>query len=750
MKSKLHANESRASRLLSAAIVVTLAGAAGAIQSAHAQSAETETATEPTTETETIGGLEEVVVTAQKREESIQDVPIAVTALTGDALQEQQIVDLRSMSNTIPNVQINSFANSPDSAVFTIRGVGVNDADPYVGTTVSVVVDGVVVGTNTAALVSLFDIDRVEILRGPQGTLFGANTTGGVVNVVTKQPTGEFGGEAQLLFGNYDRIDANASLNFPITDNLAGKISVLRTEREGYMTNTIDGDSSGDIEITTVRPYLKYTGDSWDATLIGEFVRTRNGSQPGLNISPADRFLSVPGYTDLGEPVFFRGQNRDQPDQNDRDTYGATLTMNFETGLGDWVSITNYREYEQDLYSDDDATENVWLQTRRQIDHKQWSQELRDTIQVTDDLQWLIGAFAFHQEYFLDQDGKLDGFVPGLGQPQTQDQENESLSAFTQLYWDVTDRWRLQAGLRYTYEETTARSTTANTLNPSGQATFEDDEFVLPGSSFVGEGEESWDEVGYKLGADFRLSDEVMFYGYFAHGFKSGGFTGRITFPEDIGPHDPEYVDTIELGIKSDLFDRRLRANLAAFFNKYDDMQIAQNITYPDGRNSARIINAAKAETKGVELELTALPIDNLTLSASVAYLDAEFEDFLTPQGTDLSGNKLQDSPEWQTVESISYTWPIADGGLNFFLQHSFTDEKYSYFTNLPLEKIDSLNLFNANIRWKAQDDRWSLGVYGRNLTDEEYYTQKLDFGVFVLAGVGAPREYGVDFTFNW
>ena len=366
----------------------------------------------------------------------------------------------------------------------------------------------------------------------------------------------------------------------------------------------------------------------------------------------------------------------------------------------------------------------------------------------SDSLQWLIGAFGFHQEYFLDQDGKLDGFLPGLGQPQTQDQENESLSAFTQLYWDVTDRWRLQGGLRYTYEKTDARSTSTNTFNPSGHSSFDDP--IDPDAVVVGEGSKSWDEVGYKLGADFRVNDDVMLYGYYAHGFKSGGFTGRITFPEDIGPHDPEYVDTIELGLKSDLLDRRLRANLAAFFNKYDDMQIAQNITYPDGRNSARIINAAKAETKGFELELTALPIDNLTLSASIAYLDAEFKDFVTPQGADLSGNKLQDSPEWQTVESISYTLPLAAGGLNFYLQHSYTDEKFSYFDNLPLELVDSVNLFNATVRWKPQSERWSLGLYGRNLTDEEYFTQKLDFGVFALAAVGPPREYGVDFTVNW
>jgi iron complex outermembrane receptor protein len=726
--------------------IACFAGCALALATASAiAQSESDTSGDQPDETDVIA---DVVVTAQKRQESIQDVPISVTALNTDSLQRQQVVDLRGMSNSIPNVQINSFANSPDSAVFTIRGVGVNDADPYVGTTVSVVVDGVVVGTNTAALVSLFDIDRVEILRGPQGTLFGANTTGGVVNVITKQPTGEFGGDAEVRFGNFDQIEANAAFNFPITDSLAGKISVLKTKRDGYMKNTINGDSSGDIDITTVRPYLKYTADDFNATLIGEYVRTRNGSQAGVNISPADRLLSVPGYTDLGRPVYFRGQSLDQPDQNDRNTYGATLTMNFDTSAGDWVSISSYRKYDQDLYSDDDATENIWLQTRRQIDHKQWSQELRDTIQVNEAVQWLIGAFGMHQEYFLDQDGKLDGFLPGLGQPQSQDQENDSLSAFTQVYWDVSSQWRLQGGLRYSHEKVKARSTTTTTFNPSGQASFDDP--IDPNAVIVGEGSKTWDEVGYKFGADFRYSDEVMYYGYYAHGFKSGGFTGRITRPEDIGPHNPEFVDTTEVGVKSDLLGRRLRANLAVFFNKYDDMQIAQNITYPDGQNSARIINAAKAETKGFELELTALPIDNLTLTASLAYLDAEFKKFITPTGQVLTGNKLQDSPKWQAAESINYRAPMGGGALNFYVQHTYTDDKYSYFTNLPLEKIEALNLVNASIRYSSADDHWSAGVYGRNLADKKYFTQKLDFGVFVLAGVGPPREYGVDFTYKW
>ena len=692
--------------------------------------------------------LEEIIVTAQKRQESMQDVPISVSAITGEVIADRQIVNLSGLNNQLPNVQINSFANSPDSAVFTIRGVGVNDADPYVGTTVSVVVDGAVVGTNTAALISLFDIERLEVLRGPQGTLFGANTTGGVVNVVTKQPTGEYGGEAQLTAGNYGRLDANLAVNFPISDSLSGKISLLHTGHDGYFTNTLDGDDLGEQDITVFRPYLKYETDNYDATLIGEYARMRNGSQTGINISPGDRALGIPGYTDSGEPVFVRGQNRDQPDQNDKDTYGITLSQNFSTGLGDWVAITNYREYDQDLYSDDDATEFVWLQTHREIDHKQFSQEIRTTVDINESLQVLVGGYYFAQEYFLDQRGKLDGFLPGLGQPQTQDQETESYSLFSQLYYDINDQWRLQAGLRLTRENTEAVSTSANTINLSGPATFNDP--VIPGSFVRAEGDETWNEVGYKIGLDYQMNEDIMFYGYHAHGFKSGGFTGRIVIAQDIGPYDPEYVDTFEIGMKGDFFDSRLRANLSAFFNLYEDMQIVQNITYPSGANSASIINAAEAETWGFEADLTAAVTDNLTLNVTLAHLQAEFEEFYTPAGAALSGNKLQDSPEWTSSESLTYVIPMEAGEVELFAQHTYTDEKYSYFDNLPITLVDSYNLYNANITYRDSSGRWSLGLYGRNLTDEEYFTQKLDFGVFALAGVGAPREFGADLKFNW
>lgn len=703
------------------------------------------------------GGLEEIVVTAQKQAQNLQDVPISVTAITGETLEDQQVNNVADLSNSIPNVQINTFSNSPDTAVFTIRGVGVNDADPYVGTTVSVVIDGVVVGVNTAALLSLFDIDRVEVLRGPQGTLFGANTTGGVINVVTKQPTGEFGGDAQFVYGNYGQLEANAAINFPLGENLSGKISVLHNEMDGYFRNYADDKRIGRRNITSLRGYLKYAAGDYDATVIGEYVRSRNGSQTGIiNAGPGDLFY-VPGET-TDDFDFYRGLSDDQPDYNRRNTYSATLTQNLDSGIGQITSITNYREYNSDLYSDDDATTLVLLQTRRQTEHQQFSQELRTLAEVTDTTRLIVGGYFFSQKYFLDQDGKLDGFLPGLGQPQTQDQKNWSISGFAQVYQELTPALTLQAGIRYSHEKTEAVSTTANSINPNGPAQFDDP--IIPGSLIVASGKKSWDNVGYKVGLDYQASDDVLLYGYYARGFKSGGFTGRIVIAEDIGPFDPEYLDTFEVGFKADLLDRILRVNFAAFLNKYKDMQVVQNITYPSGANSATIANAGRAETKGFELETTLVPIEGLRLSGALAYLDAKYEEYdtkvLDPTTGGLvpisfAGNSLMNSPKWNAVLGFNYEAPVGPGTINASAQYTYTAAKFTSYTNQPIERVGAVELVNAALSWGPDKGGWRIGVWGRNLFDKKYYNQKLDLaGIGTLASIGAPRTYGLDLRYSF
>jgi len=701
--------------------------------------------------------LEEVIVTAQKRQESIQDVPVAVTAISGESIARQNITGMTGMSNMLPNVQINQFSNSPDSAVFTIRGIGVNDADPYVGTTVSVVVDGVVVGVNTAALLSLFDVERVEVLRGPQGTLFGANTTGGVVNVVTRQPTGEYGGDAQIAAGNFGRIDANVAYNFPVTEKLAGKVSLLRTSHDGYFTNLLNGEDLGSQDVTSLRGYLKYTTEGYDATLIAEYVRTRNGAQPNLNISDETQLLFVPGETST-EPRFDRGQSPGVPDQNHRDSYNLTLTQDWETAGADWVSITSYREYDHDLYSDDDATTLQLLHTARQTDHWQFSQELRASFDPSPNLRVVAGGFFLSQSYELDQQGVLDGFLPGLGQPQTQEQDNWSASLFAQGYYSLSERLTLQVGARVAREETDATSTTANTFAamPGEAASFNDP--LIPGSLVAASGKKDWDNVGYKVGLDYRVAAETMMYGYYARGFKSGGFTGRIAIAQDIGPFDPEFLDTVEFGIKSEFLDNRIRANAAIFYNEYDDMQVVQNVTFPSGANSASIQNAGQANSYGAELELDAYINERLTLSLVVAWLESEYEEYDT-QAPDpitgelvtrsFAGNPLMNAPEWSGNASANYSVPVAGADAALFLQVTHSSDKISNYTAFPQERIGDITLVNAKLSWSPGSERWTAGLYGRNLLDKEYFMQKQWFTpAFGIGNMGAPREVGVDFRF--
>ena len=704
-------------------------------------------------------GVQDIIVTAQKRSENLQKVPIAVTAVSGATLSSQHITDVQGLANAIPNVQINSFSNSPDSAVFTIRGIGVNDADPYVGTTVSVVVDGVVVGVNTAALVQLFDIDRVEILRGPQGTLFGANTTGGVINVITKQPTGRFGVDGELSYGAYNKINANIAVNMPIADNLAGKISVLHTSMDGYFHNYLNDRRLGRQNMTTVRGDLKYSAGDYTATLIGEYDRARNGAQTGVIIAgPTDLFY-VHGQTDQGIN-FMRGQSADIPDQNNRDTYAGTLTQNLKLGEGSITAITAWRNYDNDLYSDDDATTLDLLETHRTIKQHQFSQELRYAGDLSSRVKIITGAFFFDQAYTLDQQGKLDGFLKGLGQPQTQHQHDWSISGFAQGYAHLTDRLQLQAGVRYSYERVSATSTTANTFTatPGGYAAFNDP--VIPGSFIAASGVKGWSNVGAKVGLDYQFDPTVLFYGYYARGFKSGGFTGRITQASDLGPFNPEHLDTFEIGAKADLLDRRLRANVALFYNLYHNMQVVQNLTNPvTGANSAAIRNAGAAYTRGAEVELTAVPVEGLTLNGSVAYLDAYYTQYNTytldaggnTVAASYAGNRLMNAPRWNANIGFNWKQQVGPGKLNVTGQYNVTSSKYTNFDDLPGELVGPVHLTNASLEWAPDSAHWSIGAYGRNVFDEKYYGQKLQLtGIGILASVGAPREYGVDFKVHF
>lgn len=701
------------------------------------------------------GVLAEVTVTAQKRSENLQDVPVAVTALTGAAMEALHVQDLKDVTATIPNVQIQVNAGLATAASFVVRGIGiVGNPSPYVGTEVGTVIDGVVQSVNELGLVDRFDVERIEVLRGPQGTLFGANTTGGVINIITRQPTGEYGAYGQVGVGNYDSRSVAAAVNFPIVeDKLAGKVMVANRTREGYYTNLYNDEDIGGINSTTARAYLRWTpSDTTDVTLQLDAQQTRNGTDVLLNISyPGEIF-----YRDT-TPYDFKLYS-DVPDKHDSDTYGATLTANWRSGLGDFTSITNVAKWSSRGYQDIDGIDLYGYAQIGNTRGWQASQELRDVIRPTDDIEVLFGLFA--QRWHYDSNGQAwVAFVsPELIDVTLAEQNTTNLAAFSQVYWDLTERLRLQVGLRASHEEVDMGRENIAYLQPAGTDPFKGFGNLVgavrqptdPNNPFTS-GRETWANVGGKLGLDYRLTDDQMLYGYYARGFKSGGFNGRISRADDIGPFDPEYVDSIEFGLKSDLFDDRLRVNLALFYNLWQDMQVTD--VYFDGPvQHSQIVNAAKAKTRGVEVESQIVFSNQFRLDASLGYLRANYQDFTIGGGTlTYDGRELPYAPKFNGSLTANYSFPMATGEGSAVLQVTHNGERWGNYTQAPSERMGKVTLVNANLSWSPAGQQWTIALWGRNLLDEKYTSLALDAPPLFTEGLlGNPREYGMDVKFDF
>lgn len=715
-------------------------------------------------------GLDEIIVTAQKRSENLQSVPISVTAMTGAAIEKLRGATIEVLQGSVPNVQINSFANTPSTAVFNIRGIGVIDADPYAGNTVSIVLDGVPQVFAIGALVNIYDIDRVEILRGPQGTLFGANTTGGVVNIVSEIPASDLSAKGELSFGNYSRIEAKGVLNLPLTDTLSSRFSVSHMERGGYVTNVVDGTSMGGRNVSLYRGQLRWQAtNGFEATLLGEYARSRNGAPVVINGAlPGEPLYVAQGtqgmYASIctspampcSAPDTYLSANDSVPDQSDMDTYRGVLTLNWkDTVLGDLTSVTGYKKNKLTEFTDQDATPLFLADTGRHADLWQFTQELRSSFDIGDRAQAIVGGFFVKDHYDLSNAFRVAFAAPGLIQINTQDQDNHSISGFAQTYVDLSDTLRAQAGVRFTHEQTRMNAATVTSINPSGVTDFEaTGNTVL--QTVIGRGEKTWNNVGWKLGLDWKVQPDLLLYGYWARGFKSGGFVGRVGLPSDIGPFNPEFVDTFEAGLKTDLFDNHLRLNLSGFYTIYRDLQVAQIYVTknPDTGlplQGNTIQNAGKAEIKGFELEATARPTNGLTLRGSLAYLDARYTDFpyvdpLTLQQVDLAGYRLQNSPKWSASAGFDYRVDIGESEVTLNASYRYTGQKYlTAILDTPRSSIQPTHIVDVNIDWNLPDDRFTIGVWAKNLLDNRYIDSIYDApGYSGLGSFAPPREYGI------
>lgn len=727
-------------------------------------------AAQPAGDSRSASTVQEIIVTAQKRAENVQNVPLSVTPTTGKELERLHIINLEGLNGPVPNLQVAENGGLALASMISIRGIGeANNPQVYAGTEVATVVDGVVQGTAQFNLASQFDLERVEILAGPQGTLFGANTTAGVVNVVTRQPTGEFGGYGAVTLGNYNRFDAWAAINFPIIqDVLSGKIAFSHQGRDGFYTNDFNGSKIDNQDNNTVRLYLKWTPNAdLDVTLQSQYQNLRIGSTLLDNNSYPGEVFYVPGHT----ANFHIYDNIQTP--NTLTTQSHTITANWHSPIGTLTSITNYQDYRNTADIDYASIDCFCMLGFGYGKGWQASQELRDVFHPTSNVEALVGLFAeswrSHGDAItLVPFASTQGFSRGI-----QDERTTDVSGFTQIYWDVTKRLRLNAGVRVAWDDVALYRANYNYASPQGVTAnlgfnnLNGSQLLpLPVGNEPNTGRKQWVNVGGKIGADYHVTDEAMVYGFYARGFKSGGFNGSVTVQENIGPYNPEYVDSFELGLKSQWLDRRLQVNLAAFLNKWKNMQVEQ-FTFSDPTTlNSQILNAGRATTKGVELQVQAVPIHGLHLEGTLGYLSAQYDQFnstpnalcppapqVQPLGCAVSyaGRDLPYAPHWTGSLSGTYDFDLFTGTAETSVQYTYSDAKWGNYTQAISEALPAVGLLNGNVSWTPPNGSWTIALWGRNLLNKTYFASALDAPpLFTEAVLGNPREWGVDFKFKF
>lgn len=784
-------------------------------------------------------GIEEIIVTAQKRSENIQDVPIAITAFTAAALQSRGVTDVGRLSALTPNVNLEAgapFSGSSSVLSASIRGVGQDDfafnLDPGVG----VYVDGVYFARTVGANQNLLDVERVEILKGPQGTLFGRNTIGGAISVVTRTPGDKFTAAAQATLGRYARHDLQFSADVPISDRLLSTISLSSLDRKGYqkripfpsttpfVADPVTGfvqagyeahDRGGGQNAQTLRAKLLWkAGDAIDVTLTGDWTHqdqeamaqnvaaagpsagslyslyntcisldpatlasfglgiicsnraTVGTSLAGANLNPATTRLLYTGTAqfDTGniDTTYATGPNFDK-----LDSYGGALTIDWDLGPAALKSITGYRKLNWKVGIDQDNAPLVGIELSFHERQHQLSQEFQLTGKALNDrLNYVLGLYYFNEAGFIHD---YVVFPAGLFQADGNTLiDTTSYAAFARAEFALTNKLSVTLGGRYTIEHKQLEgfgsdlnqiafkisgcfpaSASASLIGGPANLTCQqflgypdpnDPTRVYP----LGVNKQKFNVFNPTAGLKYEFNDDVMSYLTYSKGFKSGGWTTRLTAPEPVAPKfGPEKADTYELGLKSSLLNRHLILNVAGFYTRYKGIQLNFYKAL-----SPTLQNGGNATIKGVEVEMQAMLSDRLSLSANVGYMDAHYTSVNPLTGLTLA-NRLPKTPEWKFNLSPAYDMPLSNGAkLRFMMDYTHTSSLYNDAINTLVLKRPNTDQINASASYVSQDERYQITLGGTNLTDERYITTGSANGALAStsASYNAPTEWYLSF----
>jgi len=688
---------------------------------------------------EPVPDAEDLVVTARRRDENLQDVPVAITAIGGQALVR---ADAIRTANDITALVPNASASATDGRTrprWFLRGVGTNDTGANTVSPIGIYNDDVYLNNVYIQGFPLFDTDRVEVLRGPQGTLWGKNTTGGAVNIVSRRPElSDIGGWFKAAYGSYSSTILQGAVNLPlVTDKLALRVAGSHDQRDGHVLNLYDGQKRGGYRDDAIRGQLRFQPvETFDLNL-NVHARRLRGDKRVSNYFPDPQF-SPPynnGYADPpGRDVI------DQADNNaseDLDSWGVNLTANWELGDYTLTSITAFEKGERLL------TGGAPIPVPNAVsystsDSRQWSQELRLSSPKDQSFNWILGAYFFDEDLTAaTTDGVVAaiptttaGYKPRAWNSAGYDQATQAIAAFANATLNITDRFNVTGGLRWSREKKSMHLVDRTT---TGTVTFSDPARWWRASSvsspietgYDERDKDTWEEVTYDITPQYRISDNANAYFRFAHGFRAGGFA--VSGQNTINPIDPEKLDAYEIGLKTVWLDDKLILNAAAFYYDYSNIQVlvfAQVGGLPDP--VAVLQNAGAGWVKGAELELIARPIEGLRIGGTLGLLDTKYSRFMTVvsnQPRDASGNEFARAPHVSASLNGEYRLPAFGGELTLGADWNYRTKQYysAAIQDNPLLEQKPYGLLNARVAWAPAGDAWEFAVSASNLTDRDY-----------------------------
>lgn len=721
-------------------------------QAAMAQTGPQSSPSEPATT------IEDVIVTADRRERRLQDVPSAITAVTSETLDRQRIVDLNSLSGSVPS--FNMTEGTPLGKELNIRGItSVRIIDASAEPSVGVFVDEVYISRMGSAFTDFYDLERIEVIRGPQGVLLGKNVVGGAISVITNKPSFESSGRITAGLGNYNAFNADGYMTGPLTSNLAGRFAFQVRNRDGYGRNVLLNYDMDDLTAHQARAEFLYRPDNSPLRALLTVDYGSSKATPGARTMSDDPFAAGIGAVTAFRTARGLGPRESlspQRDYSNRTTFGASMRIDYDFDGARLTAITGYRNSSGEMgfnqlgvgsppgladtfYFAEDEPETL-------------AQELRLVSTNPDSrFNWILGAFIQHDnvERFDANKATTNTTIAALSGEYlyTNAAELDTMAVFGQVGYKLTDKLTATIGARFTRDEK-GGNRVASCISDGGDGLCVAALILAAGQSFTVDYSDEWDAFTPQGIVEYRPNDDVMVYASVGKGFKGGGWDHIPgTRAGALIGYDPEEVINYEIGAKTDLFDNRVRLNVAAFQMDYTNLQSQQLILECLCTVTS---NAGAADIRGFEAELTWAVTDNLLINASGSVIDAEYVDFVSSAGVVFSGNTIQRSPD--NKFNLGFSYDFGQGALSnaFSLKANYTHTGESFWTPNNTIKQDAYGLLDASLRFQPPNADWNVTVWGKNLTDELYAVAAQAFFGDLMNYYGAPKTFGVDLSYSF